>query len=100
MTINPLELHSLALGQYGDVYSWGRGREGQLGTREIFPISSIPLHIKSLRSVFLHFEMLTSVKLAVTILLSTIVLTLTRHEKIVDIACGNFHNIAVAESGR
>ena len=41
--------HSLALTDMGDVYSWGRGFEGQLGISKLTTVSSTPKYLKALR---------------------------------------------------
>ena len=41
--------HSLALTDLGDVYSWGRGFEGQLGISKVTTVSSTPKYLKALR---------------------------------------------------
>jgi alpha-tubulin suppressor-like RCC1 family protein len=64
------EMHSIAVGEYGDVFSWGRGREGQLGhgTRDNL---SLPQRVEALR-----------------------------HEKVVSAACGNYHSMALTDTGK
>lgn len=41
------ESHSLVLTDKADVYSWGRGFEGQLGLSKTIEVSSTPQYIKS-----------------------------------------------------
>jgi alpha-tubulin suppressor-like RCC1 family protein len=41
------EHHSMVLTDKGDVYSWGRGIEGQLGLSKSISIASTPQYIKS-----------------------------------------------------
>jgi len=64
------ESHSLAVSRFGDVYSWGRGKEGQLGHPQK-SMSSPPDVIKSLL-----------------------------HERVTKVACGNFHSLAITDQGR
>eukprot|EP01132_Coremiostelium_polycephalum_P007415 gene7415-9116_t len=64
------ESHSLAITHFGDIYSWGRGKEGQLGNGEK-PLKSGAQLIKSLA-----------------------------HERVTKVACGNFHSLAVTNDGK
>ena len=64
------EQHSLAVTEFGDVYSWGRGREGQLGTGER-KNSAVPTQVKTIE-----------------------------HEKISKAASGSYHNLVLTDSGR
>jgi len=64
------ESHSLAITEYGDLYSWGRGREGQLGhgTRDN---SNEPRAVEKLS-----------------------------HERIVRGQCGHSHSVALTDTGK
>lgn len=66
------EHHSAAVGASGDVYVWGRGREGQLGggAKQNDP-QMVPLRVWGLR-----------------------------HERVTQLSCGFYHTIALASSGR
>ena len=64
------ESHTLALTDNGDVYSWGRGYEGQLGIRKSIETVSIPKYIDTLF-----------------------------RKRVVDIACGSRHSMAIDENG-
>eukprot|EP01114_Cavostelium_apophysatum_P015328 TRINITY_DN4148_c0_g2_i2.p1 TRINITY_DN4148_c0_g2~~TRINITY_DN4148_c0_g2_i2.p1 ORF type:complete len:779 (+),score=239.68 TRINITY_DN4148_c0_g2_i2:397-2733(+) len=64
------EQHSMAIDEFGDLYVWGRGREGQLAN-ETRQNSNVPLLVKELR-----------------------------HEKVVKSKCGYYHCVAVTETGR
>ena len=44
------EYHSLVLTDKQDVYSWGRGFEGQLGLSKSIEVASVPQYIKSFYS--------------------------------------------------
>mmetsp|Transcript_24017 Transcript_24017/g.42635 ORF Transcript_24017/g.42635 Transcript_24017/m.42635 type:complete len:850 (+) Transcript_24017:12-2561(+) len=62
------EYHSLALTDRGDLYSWGRGFEGQLGIREDVLAASTPKYIDAFR-----------------------------RKKVEAIACGYTHSLAICE---
>uniref|UniRef100_F6QU60 HECT and RLD domain containing E3 ubiquitin protein ligase family member 6 n=1 Tax=Monodelphis domestica TaxID=13616 RepID=F6QU60_MONDO len=63
--------HSLAICKEGRVFSWGSGSDGQLGIREFKKLSSIPKKIDELSSF-----------------------------KIIQVSCGHYHSIALAQDGR
>ncbi|EGC36949.1 hypothetical protein DICPUDRAFT_97415 [Dictyostelium purpureum] len=65
------EAHNICVSRFGDVYSWGRGKEGQLGVPEKMLFSTKPNLIKTLL-----------------------------HERVVKVACGNFHSLALTDQGR
>ncbi|EFA83284.1 regulator of chromosome condensation domain-containing protein [Heterostelium album PN500] len=64
------EAHSLAVTEFGDVYSWGRGKEGELGHPQK-AMTAPPALIKALE-----------------------------HERIVKVACGNYHSLALTDTGK
>jgi len=64
------EGHSLALTDKGDLYAWGRGFEGQLGIRKSIECMSVPKFVDSFYG-----------------------------KKVVEIACGKCHSIAVDSEG-
>eukprot|EP01133_Synstelium_polycarpum_P013067 gene13067-15368_t len=64
------EAHSLAVTEFGDVYSWGRGKEGELGHPERHQTMP-PQIIRALE-----------------------------HERIVKVVCGNFHSLALTDTGK
>nr|XP_015200080.1 PREDICTED: probable E3 ubiquitin-protein ligase HERC6 [Lepisosteus oculatus] len=64
--------HSLALCQSGQVYSWGRGSEGQLGTGAFEAKVTKPRKIQAL---------------------------LTTQIPVIQVACGNFHSLALSKGG-
>ncbi|EGG21173.1 regulator of chromosome condensation domain-containing protein [Cavenderia fasciculata] len=64
------EAHSLAVTEFGDVYSFGRGREGQLGHPEKYNTA--------------HPNVITALA----------------HERITRVACGNFHSLALTDTGK
>eukprot|EP01113_Clastostelium_recurvatum_P015278 TRINITY_DN1847_c0_g1_i2.p1 TRINITY_DN1847_c0_g1~~TRINITY_DN1847_c0_g1_i2.p1 ORF type:complete len:799 (-),score=177.11 TRINITY_DN1847_c0_g1_i2:50-2446(-) len=64
------ESHSLAITEWGDVYSWGRGREGQLGQGDR-QNSNTPALIKALA-----------------------------HERVIQAQCGSYHSIALTDTGK
>ena len=70
--------HTLALSNIGDVFSWGRGFEGQLGLLESVESTSSPHFIP-------HFFKYNSDK-DIKILQKT---------PIIEIACGSYHSIAI-----
>ncbi|PRP80534.1 hypothetical protein PROFUN_11847 [Planoprotostelium fungivorum] len=64
------EQHSLAITEHGDLYAWGRGREGQLGQGDRNN-SPIPLLVNALR-----------------------------HVKVIDVDSGSSHVVGLTETGR
>jgi len=64
------DFHCLAVNEFGDVFAWGRGRSGQLGDGSRRPMQKIPLRVA-------HLE----------------------HERIIDVACGSSHCLAVTQEG-
>lgn len=74
--------HTLALSDIGDVYSWGRGFEGQLGLLENIESASVPQFIPH----FFKYDQKDSKKLKKTPVLS--------------IACGAYHSIAIDHSNQ
>ncbi|KAK5578203.1 hypothetical protein RB653_003156 [Dictyostelium firmibasis] len=71
------ESHSLAVSRFGDVYSWGRSKEGQLGIGQGNGGSEKIMFISK----------------------PTLVKTL-QHERIIKVACGNFHSLALTDMGK
>lgn len=65
------EHHSMAVGETGDVYVWGRAKEGQLGNGEVKPNALKPVRVEELR-----------------------------HERVIGGACGYYHCLAVTASGQ
>uniref|UniRef100_A0A8C3H7G1 HECT and RLD domain containing E3 ubiquitin protein ligase family member 6 n=1 Tax=Chrysemys picta bellii TaxID=8478 RepID=A0A8C3H7G1_CHRPI len=63
--------HSLAVCNRGKVFSWGAGSEGQLGTGEFKEQSLIPKKIDGLSAL-----------------------------RIIQVTCGHFHSVALAQDGR
>ncbi|XP_018092436.1 probable E3 ubiquitin-protein ligase HERC6 isoform X2 [Xenopus laevis] len=63
--------HSVAMCDEGNIYSWGDGSEGQLGTGKFSSKNFTPKRITGLLN-----------------------------RKIIQISCGNFHSVALAEDGR
>eukprot|EP01118_Nematostelium_gracile_P013110 TRINITY_DN4908_c0_g1_i1.p1 TRINITY_DN4908_c0_g1~~TRINITY_DN4908_c0_g1_i1.p1 ORF type:complete len:793 (-),score=171.07 TRINITY_DN4908_c0_g1_i1:23-2269(-) len=63
------EQHSMAIAELGDVYVWGRGREGQIGNGERMD-SNLPVQVKELR-----------------------------HQRIIQADCGSHHCIALTATG-
>ncbi|ETV99248.1 hypothetical protein, variant 1 [Aphanomyces invadans] len=61
--------HALAVTEFGDVYSWGRGKDGELGHGDPRDDQPVPLKIKGLQ------------------------------EHIVNVACGNIHSMATTITG-
>lgn len=70
--------HSLALSNIGDVYSWGRGFEGQLGLLENVESISSPHYIGH----FFKYDNSKDVKIL-------------QKTSIISIACGSYHSIAI-----
>ncbi|KYQ99647.1 regulator of chromosome condensation domain-containing protein [Tieghemostelium lacteum] len=68
------ESHSIGISHFGDVYSWGRSKEGQLGTGE-----------EQTKTQYINQPQVIKTLL---------------HERIVKVACGNFHSLALSESGK
>eukprot|EP01129_Flabellula_baltica_P012269 TRINITY_DN5517_c0_g1_i2.p1 TRINITY_DN5517_c0_g1~~TRINITY_DN5517_c0_g1_i2.p1 ORF type:complete len:660 (+),score=142.74 TRINITY_DN5517_c0_g1_i2:22-2001(+) len=64
------EKHGLAVNDVGELYAWGRGREGQLGVIDRKFIEEFPVLVDDLRE-----------------------------DRIVDIACGAYHSLAVTKTG-
>ncbi|XP_074084239.1 putative E3 ubiquitin-protein ligase HERC6 isoform X2 [Macrotis lagotis] len=63
--------HSLAISKTGSVFSWGAGSEGQLGIGEFKKQNFIPKKIEDLSGI-----------------------------KIIQVSCGHYHSIALAQDGR
>jgi alpha-tubulin suppressor-like RCC1 family protein len=76
--------HSLALSDIGDVYSWGRGFEGQLGLLKEVETASSPQYITH----FYKYD--TSSKDGIRML---------KKNPIAYIACGASHSMAIDTSG-
>ena len=74
--------HSLALSEIGDLFSWGRGFEGQLGLLEKTESSSTPQFIPH----FFKYDHTKDVKML-------------RKKPIHKIACGSYHSLAIDEDG-
>lgn len=70
--------HSLALSNIGDVFSWGRGFEGQLGLLENVESISSPHYIPH----FFTYNNASDVKML-------------QKTPIMSIACGSYHSIAI-----
>jgi alpha-tubulin suppressor-like RCC1 family protein len=70
--------HSLALSDIGDIYSWGRGFEGQLGLLESTESISSPQYIPH----FFKYDKTRDIKLL-------------HKTPIHAIACGAYHSIAI-----
>lgn len=70
--------HTLALSDIGDVYSWGRGFEGQLGLLPNVESSSTPQYIPH----FFKYDNSKDVKIL-------------QKTPIISIACGAYHSIAI-----
>lgn len=70
--------HSLALSDIGDVYSWGRGFEGQLGLLENIESISSPQYITH----FFKYDDSKDIKML-------------RKTPIIAISCGSYHSIAI-----
>lgn len=70
--------HTLALSDIGDLYSWGRGFEGQLGLLENVESTSIPQYIPH----FFKYDDRKDSKML-------------RKTPIISIACGAYHSIAI-----
>lgn len=61
----------MAVGETGDVYTWGRAKEGQLGNGEVRNNALKPVRVEGLR-----------------------------HERVVNGTCGYYHCLAITASGR
>ena len=64
------EHHSLAISELGNLYCWGRGKEGQLGIGEKVNVNT-PMLVQALR-----------------------------HERITKAVCGFYHTLVLTSSGR
>ncbi|KAM9982065.1 hypothetical protein ACTFIY_004358 [Dictyostelium cf. discoideum] len=71
------EAHSLAVSRFGDVYSWGRSKEGQLGIGQGYSGSDKVMFVAK----------------------PTLIKSL-QHERIIKVACGNFHSLALTDMGK
>ncbi|KAM9965762.1 hypothetical protein ACTFIR_005936 [Dictyostelium discoideum] len=71
------EAHSLAVSRFGDVYSWGRSKEGQLGIGQGYGGSDKVMFVAK----------------------PTLIKSL-QHERIIKVACGNFHSLALTDMGK
>lgn len=70
--------HTLALSDIGDLYSWGRGFEGQLGLLENVESASVPQYVP-------HFFKYDNGKES----------KMLKKTPLVSIACGAYHSIAI-----
>ena len=65
------ECHSVGITEHGSVYTWGRGREGQLGNGTTTHKQTKPVRVEALR-----------------------------RERITTVSAGYYHNLAVSDRGR
>lgn len=73
--------HTLALSDYGDVYAWGKGFEGQLGIRKDLECCSAP---QLIGGFYKYAEGEISYLKKITVK---------------EIACGAYHSMAIDEDG-